>query len=84
MEIKKFSSFEAIDKELEILKLERELNYEKLVLSIYMTKDNLKPKALFSELLGSYKSILSSSFSLLLSAAIPYIVNWFKNKKRGD
>jgi hypothetical protein len=84
MEIKKFSSFEAIDKELEILKLERELNYEKLVLSIYMTKDNLKPKALFSELLGSYKSILSSSFSLLLSAAIPYIINWFKNKKRGD
>ena len=84
MELKKFSSFEAIDKELEILKLERELNYEKLVLSIYMTKDNLKPKALFSELLGSYKSILSSSFSLLLSAAIPYIINWFKNKKRGD
>jgi hypothetical protein len=84
MEIKKFSSFEAIDKELEILKLERELNYEKLVLSIYMTKDKLKPKALFSELLGSYKSILSSSFSLLLSAAIPYIINWFKNKKRGD
>lgn len=84
MELKKFSSFEAIDKELEILKLERELNYEKLVLSIYMTKDNLKPKALFSELLGSYKSILSSSFSLLLSAAIPYIMNWFKNKKRGD
>ena len=84
MELKKFSSFEAIDKELEILKLERELNYEKLVLSIYMTKDNLKPKALFSELLGSYKSILSSSFSLLLSAAIPHIINWFKNKKRGD
>ena len=84
MELKKFSSFEAIDKELEILKLERELNYEKLVLSIYKTKDNLKPKALFLELLGSYKSILSSSFSLLLSAAIPYIINWFKNKKRGD
>ena len=84
MEIKKFSSFEAINKELEILKLERELNYEKLALSIYKTKDNLKPKALFSELLGSYKSILSSSFSLLLSTAIPYVINWFKNKKRGE
>ena len=84
MELKKFSSFEAIDKELEILKLERELNYEKLVLSIYMTKDNLKPKALFSELLGSSKSMLSSSFSLLLSAAIPCVINWFKNKKRGE
>ena len=84
MELKKFSSFETIDKELEILKLERELNYEKMVLSIYKTKDNLKPKAFFSELLGSYKSILSGSFSLLLSAAIPNIINWFKNKKRGD
>ena len=84
MEIKKFSSFEAIDKELEILKLERELNYEKLVLSVYKTKDNLKPKALLSEALGSYKSMLSTSLSLLLSTFIPYVISWFTNKKRGD
>ena len=39
MEIKKYTSFEAIDRELEVLKLEKELQYEKLVFSLQEAKE---------------------------------------------
>ena len=41
METKKYSSYAQIERELEILKIEKEINYQKLVFSIQKTKENL-------------------------------------------
>lgn len=43
MERKKYSSYAEIDRDLEILMVERELNYQKLTRSLNDTKDSLNP-----------------------------------------
>ena len=41
MEQKKYSSYADIDRDLEILKLEKEIHYQKLLLSVKKTKESL-------------------------------------------
>ena len=41
MQSKKYSSYAQIDSELEILKVEKEISYQKLILSIEKTKESL-------------------------------------------
>lgn len=84
MEIKKYSSFEAIEKELEILKLEKDIHYKKLVFDIQETKELLTLSGLISGFLGSYKTVLTNSCAIILNVAIPKIIKWFKKKKRGN
>ena len=48
MENKKYSSYAAIDSDLEILKLEKQISYQKLVLSIQKTKDSITPENIVS------------------------------------
>jgi len=48
METKKYSSYASIDHDLEILKLEKEISYQKLVLSIQKTKDTKTPENIVS------------------------------------
>lgn len=83
METKKYSSYAEIERELEILKLEKEINYQKLVLSIQQTKESLEPQNVINSFFGSYKTILSNSYIKIIQAAIPYLIGWFMNKKRG-
>jgi hypothetical protein len=44
METKKYTSYAEIDRDLEILKLEKEINYQKLVLSFQKTKESITPQ----------------------------------------
>lgn len=84
MEPKKYSSYAQIEAELEILKLEKEVNYQKFVLSIQKTKDSLTLQNIASEFLGSYKNLFSNSYVTILKTALPYIISWIINKKRGQ
>jgi len=81
---KKYASYDQIELELQILKLEKEINYQKLVLSIQKTKESITPQNLLNGFLGSYKDNLSSSYGSILNIAIPYIIKWYQNKKRGN
>ena len=81
---KKYASYDQIELELQILKLEKEINYQKLVFSIQKTKESITPQNLLKGFLDSYKNSLSSSHGSILSLAIPYIIKWYQNKKRGD
>ena len=81
---KKYASYDQIELELQILKLEKEINYQKLVFSIQKTKESITPQNLLNGFLGSYKDILSSSYGSIIRFAIPYIIKWYQNKKRGD
>lgn len=81
---KKYSSYAQIESELQILKLEKDINFHKLVLSFHKTKDSFTPQNIVSGFLGSYKTILSDSYGTLLNMAIPYAIKWFLNRKRGN
>jgi hypothetical protein len=92
MEAKKYSSYSEIERDLEILKLEKEINYQKLLLSVQKTKDTLTPKNIVTDLLSSANSIGSNPYGIALKVGVPFIMNtaipfvkkWFANKKRGD
>lgn len=83
METKKYSSYAAIDRELEILKLEKDINYQKLILSFQKTKESITPQNLVNGFFSSYKEYLLKSYPQILQSALPFIINWFMNKKRG-
>jgi len=83
MGIKKYSSYAQIDRELEILKIEKEINYQKIVFGYYKTKESVAPKHLLNNLLGSFKTGFSGSYGSILNVAVPLIINRIINKKRG-
>ena len=84
METKKYSSYAEIDKELEILKLEKDIEYQKLLLSIQKTRESFTPQGIVKNFLGSYKSIFSESYGSMLSLALPYIIKWIMKRKKAD
>ena len=84
METKKYSSYAAIEQDLEILKLEKELYYQKMLLSIDKTKESILPSNSVSFIGNLYQKVFSGTYGTLLKIAIPYIINWYINRKRGD
>jgi hypothetical protein len=83
MGTKKYSSYAQIELELEILKVERELNLKRIVLDVQKTKESLLPQNLIKSFLGDYKSILANYSGILLNIAIPILINWITKRKRG-
>lgn len=53
--MKEYSSFEEIDRDLEILKLQNQIDKEEIKLSIARTKEGLSPKYLFNSAAGALK-----------------------------
>lgn len=81
---KKYSSYDQINAELEILKLEREIHLQHIMLNVEKTKKSFQPKYLVHEALDSCKNSVSSSYAKILQLAIPYVIDWLINKKRGN
>ncbi|MDQ6469936.1 DUF6327 family protein [Flavobacterium sp. LHD-80] len=84
MEKKKYSSYAELDRDLEILKLEKEINYQKLVLSIQRTKESITPQKIVNGFVSSYTDYFKKSYPKILQSIIPFVINWFINKKRGN
>ncbi len=84
MEPKKYSSYAEIEHDLEILKLEKEIHYQKMKLSFDKTKDSILPSQPLEGFYKIYKNFFSGTFGMILKMLIPYAVNWFINRKRGD
>ena len=84
METKKYSSYEQIELELKILKLENELSFQKLIWNVQKVKEDLSPPALIQEVVDSYKTFFSNSYKSILLSIIPMIIKFLSNKKRGD
>jgi len=84
MENKKYSSYAEIEQDLEILKVEKELYYQKMLLSIDKTKESILPSKSVSFVGNLYQKVFSGTYGTLLKIAIPYIINWYINRKRGD
>ena len=84
METKKYSSYAEIEKDLEILKLEKEIYYQKMLLSIDKTKDSILPSKSISLIGNLYQKVFSGTYGTILKLLIPYVFNWYINRKRGD
>jgi hypothetical protein len=89
METKKYSSYAQIERELEILKIEKELSYQKVVFGVKKTKESFTPQNIVSDLIGSYSSVIpygaivSTAAPFILNKVIPFVKNWFAKRKRG-
>ncbi|OXA83742.1 DUF6327 family protein [Flavobacterium hercynium] len=83
MEKKKYASYAEIERDLEILKLEKEINYHKLVLSFQKTKESITPQYIVNGFFSSYKEYFSKSYPQILQSIFPFILKWILNKKRG-
>ncbi len=81
MQTKKYSSYAQIDRELEILKVEKEISYQKLVLSVQKTKESFTFLNISANVLDTVKSTFFSSYGTIIRLLIPFIIKWFKNKK---
>lgn len=84
MEKKKYSSYAEIDRDLEILKLEKEINHQKLILSFQKTKESITPQNIVNGFVSSYTGYVKESFPQILQSIVPFVINWFINKKRGN
>lgn len=84
METKKYSSYAEIDRDLEILKLEKDINYQKLVLNVQKTKESITPQNIVNGFISSYTDYFSNSYTKILQSVLPYIIGWFVNRKRGN
>ncbi len=81
MEFKQYTTFEQIERDLQILKLEREIHHKKIILHVEQTKESLTPRNLLSGLL--HFSIPQNLGSIIKLFA-PLLIQWFFNKKRGS
>lgn len=94
MEKKKFYSFEEINHELEILKIQKQLSYHKLMKSIDDTKETIFPtdegehKFLglsvknLSSIIGTTQKITSGPVGTIAKLAIPFLINWWIRRKK--
>ena len=84
MENKKYSSYAEIERDLEILKVEKEIYYQKMLLSIDKTKESILPSKSATLIGNLYQKVFSGMYGTILKMIIPYVFNWYLNRKRGD
>jgi hypothetical protein len=84
MENKKYSSYNQIEHDLEILKVEKEIHYKRMLLSIEKTKESILPSKTISFVNTIYEKVFSGNLGTILKIVVPYIFNWYLNRKRGD
>lgn len=80
MKNKVYSSYKAIDRDLEILKLQKEIDLRKLSLTLDKTLEGLTPMGMIQNLLGKTGTFVTKT-GLLQNVIVPYIINKFVNKK---
>ena len=84
METKKYSSYAQIENDLEILKIEKEIHYQRILLSIERTKESIVPSKAMSFVSNVYENVFSGVTGTIIKTLIPIAINWYKNRKRGD
>lgn len=79
-----YRTFEEIDNELEILKVQKEINYQRMVLGVQNVKHKFTPSGVSKIALDSFKTFFTSSYGTLFKYALPFIIKWILSKKRGN
>ena len=84
MEAKKYASYAEINHDLEILKTEKEIHYQKILLSIDKTKESLTPSKTISFVSNLLENTFSGATGTIVKTLIPMAINWYINRKRGN
>uniref|UniRef100_UPI0040495103 DUF6327 family protein n=1 Tax=Flavobacterium sp. TaxID=239 RepID=UPI0040495103 len=78
---KKYTSYAQIEQDLAILKLEKEINYNKIKLGFEKTKENLLPSKTVSIVSNLYETLFTGTFGSILKALIPFGIKWLLKRK---
>lgn len=81
MKPKIYTSFEQLDADIEILKVEREIHYQKIVLNVQQTKENLSTRNMLSGLLHIN---IPRNIPKVLKYISPWLIQWLLHKKKGS
>ncbi|MBA9073341.1 hypothetical protein GGR22_001467 [Flavobacterium gossypii] len=73
MQVKNYSSYEEINRELQILKVEKDLAYEKMNKSFHETKDSFTAKNILGTVPGIALNIIGSLSGPLKNVGIAYL-----------
>ncbi len=76
METKVYTSYAEIDRDLEILKLQKEIDHQKLALSVEKTIDSLTPGSLMQNVLGNVGT-LATKYDWLSKIVVPLLIRRF-------
>ena len=74
METKRYTSYAQIETDLEILKIEKEISYQKLIRNLDATKENLDPKNMLGGIPGIAIDVVSGFAGPLKGMAINFIL----------
>ncbi len=84
MEAKKYSSYAEIERDLEILKMEKEIYYQKILLSVDKTKESIIPFRKINTVLDTVSSFSTGTYGTIIKTLLPIAIKWYLNRKRGD
>jgi len=76
METTVYTSYKDIDRDLEILKLQKDIDLKKLSLSVEKTVDRFTPNNMIMNVIGNVGSSLTK-FGLLQKFVLPFIMRKF-------
>ncbi|MCW2117981.1 DUF6327 family protein [Flavobacterium sp. 7A] len=82
MEKKIYSSFEQIEADLEILDIEKQINYQKIVLGFQRTKQQFTPTGISKNLFDGFAGVFTGSYSNYYKLMLPLLFKWLINRKR--
>ena len=71
-----YSSYAEIDRDLEILKLQKEIDHQKLALSVEKTIDSLTPGSLMQNVLGNVGTLVTK-YDWLSKIVVPLVIRRF-------
>jgi hypothetical protein len=83
MKNKRYTSYAEIDRDLEILQLEREIQRKKVGLHLTEAKNHLNPSYVFTETIKSVVPSWTESGSAIFKLVLPWVLKYFFIKKRG-
>ena len=84
METKKYSSYAEIDLDLKIIQIEREIYYKKILKSVDDTKEGILPSKTITLVGNMYEKVFSGTYGTIIKTIIPFVINWYLNRKRGS
>ena len=84
MGTKKYNSYAEIERDLEILKLEKEISYNRIKLNFERTKESVLPFQAIANVGNLYSNFISGPVGIILKIAVPFAIKWFVNRKRGN
>ena len=78
---KSYTSFEQINHDLQILRIEREIHYQKINMALEQLKEETAPQNIIKNTLGSAGSLLRNSGgvqTLLVTSILKYFIRKFR------